>query len=228
MSRYNAITTVTLAATSFNLTTIASVQGDLGSIVSNPTDIAYLARIIRQASFSIAAYCNRVFALQSYQDVLKPDGNSSGVIFSGGLEPIVPANIPLVSVDSITVDGVALVADTDYEVDLKKGEIWRLDGSGCRWPWDGWKITMAYKAGFTLPSQTGTDNRLINAAPDIEDAIIRLVKARYLARDRDPYLKVDQVDGVGSQTYWVPDTPDGNMPTDVQEILDQYRFAALA
>lgn len=227
------ITTVIEPATCFDLTTLLNVKTDIG--LDDDTDAStdiYLKRVIRQTSKAIAQYCNLIFPLQTYQDVFRPQQDWWPVTIPNGQAPLVLARSPLVDVTSIVVkDGttdVTLVEDTDFEIDPQTGEIWRLDNYDNPRRWDAVKTVVVYRAGFTLPGQTGTDNQLEIVAPDLEDAAIRLIKARWLAKDRDPYLKTDTVDGVGTQTYWIPNSPDGNMPPDVQDILDNYRVPVIA
>lgn len=60
---------------------------------------------------------------------------------------------------------------------------------------------------------------------DIEDAVGRLVFSRYLARRRDPFIKSETTEGVGSVSYIVGDpTGEGaNFPPDVMDLLNNYR-----
>lgn len=227
------LNTVTVAATSFDLTTLLNVKTDFG--LDDDTDAAtdiYLKRVIRQVSSAISRYCNKVFALQTYQDVFRPQQDHWPVTLPNRTAPLMVTQSPLVSITSIVVkrgtEDVTLVAGTDFEVNLKTGELWRLDSYGNPRGWDAVKTTVIYVAGYTLPCQTGSVNTLLDNAPDLEDAAIRMVKARWLAKDRDPFLKTDQVDGVGSQTFWIPDSPDGNFPPDVQELLNDYRSPVIA
>ena len=224
------ITTVLEAAEDFDITTLLNVKTDCSIADGDPAVDIFLQRKIRQASASISQYCNRQFALQRYQDVIRPDqsGLPEGWINQQGAYQV--AKLPLVEVVSIKdYQGNTLVAGTDYEVNLETGEIYKLSSAGFPIPWPALRLTVEYWAGWTLPSgDPDGDNLLSITAPDVEDACIRLVKGAYLGKDRDPMLKTDEVAGVGSQTYWIPNSPTGNFPPDVQDILDNYRMLVIA
>lgn len=222
MPRGYRILTVTGAASSFDLTTLANLKDDLG--ITGAAEDTYLARAITQASSAVADYCNRVFAQQTYQVVIRPERDARPWAFPNGHDPFLLAPPPLVSVTSVDEDGTALVSGTDYEAALgDQPAIYRLNASGDPKDWPSVKITVVYVAGYVLPGNTGAT---LPAA--IEDATIRLVKGRRLARSRDPYLRVDDVSGIGRQEFWIPNGPDaGNMPPDVAEVLDKYRIPAL-
>lgn len=225
MTNYTRLVTVTSAASSQSLTTLLNVKTDLGVDDSNPSIDIYLGRLIKQTSASVSLYCNRVFAFQTYREVLRRSDNS----VSSEPEAIKTFHSPLVSVTSVVEDDTTLSAAAGgYELDTQQSKLWRLDSSSNRTAWAGSTITIVYKAGWNLPGSTTSENALLTTAPDIEDAVIRLIKSRYLARDRDPFLKVDEVAGVGSQQYWVPDTNDGNFPPEVRDILDNYRMIRVA
>jgi hypothetical protein len=223
MTQRSVLTTVTTAADSFKLTTVSNVRADLGLTDTSITD-DYLDRLVGQCSRTFANECNLEFALQVYRDTIRAS--------CGGLVPQQPGAIqlaksPLVSVTTVTEDGTVLTAVTDYEIDVANGLVYRLDSDGNRISWPAVTLIFDYKAGWTLPEQTlpaGGLNALIDNAPDAEDAVIRLVKARLLARDRDPYLRRDEVSGVGSQEFWIATANDGgNLPPDVEDIARNYR-----
>jgi hypothetical protein len=230
ITRNGRITTVITPAASFDLTTLLNVKSDLTINDVDPTIDIYLSRIITQVSGLISAECNRVFALQTYKDNFRPGRDNALGPCMNVLDYLAVANIPLVSVASVVEDGTALVVDTDYEIDLATGRLYRLDANNNRVHWNGKQIIVQYAAGWTLPSANNPagPNQLLVDAPELEDAVIELVKGRYLAKDRDPYLKVDQVDGVGSQTFWFPDTPVGAFPAAIDDILDSYRLTVMA
>lgn len=213
------ISTVVTAAASFNLTTRARVKAMLG-LTSNDDD-AYLDILIPQVTASISQYCNRVFALQTYQDQVKTKRPPRGMNWSLQL-----AHGPLVSVVSVTetTDGIdtVLVSGTDYDIDAKTSELFRLNSDGLTADWAAPKTVVIYRAGWTLPGQVGP-NALIDSAADVEDIAVRMIKARRDARSRDPFLKSEETAGIGRSEYWVPPGPSGNMTPDMTDVLDNYR-----
>ena len=213
------ISTVVTAAASFNLTTRDRAKAVLG--LTGNADDAYLNIVIPQVSASISQYCNRTFALQTYQDLIRLERSPRGMN-----SPLELTHWPLVSITSITetVDSVdtALVPGTDYEFDDTTAFLYRLGSNGLKTDWIATKIVVIYQAGWTLPGQTGP-NALIDDAADVEDIAIRMIKARRDARSRDPFLKAEETAGIGRNEYWVPPGPSGNMTPDMTDVLENYR-----
>ena len=228
IGRNAVITTVKTAAASIDLTSLLNVRADLNLPDADPTIDIYLSRIITQISGGMQSECNRTFAYQVYKDTVRP-GRDTGAGIDTSPEYIPTARIPLVSVASIIEDGTTLVVDTDYEVDVANSRVYRLNSSGNLCKWRGNKIVIEYGSGWTLPSAlVSGPNPLLQSAPELEAACIDMVKARYIARDRDPFLKSDTVEGVGSQTFWIPDVSPGKSPDHIQDILDDYRIPVIA
>jgi hypothetical protein len=105
------------------------------------------------------------------------------------------------------------VADQDYRLNAANGQLLRLSPyNGAVMWWEALPVTVAYEAGFsTIPD-------------DIEDAVIRMIRARWFARNRDPYLMSETIPGVREARWWIA-TGDqaGNMPPDVVDLLENYR-----
>jgi hypothetical protein len=221
------IVTVTKAATAFDLTLLDTAKADLRIEGDDEARDKYLSRVIRQVTASVQQFCNRVFALQSYEEVIRPERDRRPYLLPNGSNPLGLSKKPLIAVTAVTENGVALVAGTDYEVDFEAGFLYRLDGAGnpCLWP--SLKIVVDYDAGYVLPA-TDRDVAAVTLPADLEDAAIRLVKARFLAQTRDPYLKADEVAGIGRQEFWIAQGDDGNMPPDVTDILENYRTMVIA
>jgi hypothetical protein len=226
MVKRSVITTVTAASNSFKLTTVLNIRADLGLTDTSVTD-DYLDRLANQNSRAASQYCNREFALQGYRDTIRSLASCSGT-YPEQPEAIMLAKSPLVSVTTVTEDGTLLTAVTDYETDLATGFVYRLDSGGRRISWPFLDLVFDYKAGWTLPEQTlpaGGANPLVDNAPDLEDAVIRMVKGQYHARGREPSLMQQDTPNVGSRRWWVG--ADSITP-DIAGILDNYRIPAFA
>lgn len=217
MSNY-CITTVTTAATDFNLTTLANVRTDLA--VEGTDEDDFLGRAISKSSAAIASYCNRVFALQTYQDLIRPTRDSYPFFPPHGGQAIMVAKTPLVTVTSVTENDVVLVSGTDFEKDLETGALYRLDGSGHRSSWPSLKVVIVYTAGWVLPSGTQT------LPADVEDACVRMVRNARTMHKRPAGMKVEDVPGVVRREFWVS-ADGGNLTSDIIAILDNYRIPAL-
>jgi hypothetical protein len=100
----NSILTVTDAATSYDLTTLANVKAELG-ITSGDGD-TILRRYISGASQAAMQYCNRVFAVETVSEQFLP-GRRERMI-RGIVSPLQLSRWPLTAVSSVTEDGAAL------------------------------------------------------------------------------------------------------------------------
>src|SRR5260221_7896909 len=120
------VTTIVLAAAAnVVLTDIATAKSELGIEEADTSRDVWLARGLRQVSGTIRNYCNRVFAVQQYQDTFwlrahfwggNIHSNSHGSEVHD-FEPLMLAKVPLVAIDSVVdFDGNVLVEGTDFEV----------------------------------------------------------------------------------------------------------------
>jgi hypothetical protein len=214
------ITTVLTPATNFNLTSVENLRSDLALSDTSITD-DYLDRLIQQSARAIVKHCDLEFAVQTYRDAWK---NSSCPLTSSNV--LLAANLPLVEVTLVSEDGATLASGTSYESNKDSGALYRLNGSGSPQSWSRSNLVIEYRAGWLLPGEEADeDDESPPTAlpPDVEDACIRLVKARLLARGRDSNVRMENVEGVGSKQYWVPTGADsGNIPPDIADILAPY------
>lgn len=66
--------------------------------------------------------------------------------------------------------------------------------------------------------------------PDLTDISLRLITARFKARDRDPMLMSIDTEGIGIQRWWVGGSPGqtGPFPPEIAGLLDQYNMPVVA
>jgi hypothetical protein len=212
---YQVSTTVLQPAKSYDLTTIDAVKDELNEKTSANNDV--LKRYISSASAAASQYCNRVFAAEAVSDQFLPVQDPSFVIFSGRAMPLQLSRWPIVSVTSVMENGTALNAATDYMVDPIVGSITRLGVNGNPISWSYCAVTVSYVGGY------------IKIPLDVDDAIVRMVTRRFVARGRDPNLKQRNVPGILEESYWVSTgTETGNMSNDIADILDNYRVPLVA
>ena len=132
---------------------------------------------------------------------------------------------PIVAVTSVTEDGTNLTAGTDFILDPTNGRLIRLHCDGRPRRWCAASVVATYQAGYVLPGDTTGAARTLPY--DLEDAVCRLVATRWAERRRDPFVVEESVVGVGSTKY-VTAGPNGNMPPDVADLLDNYRVPVTA
>lgn len=226
MSGPTVITTVTTAATGlfpggqpYDLIDLATVKDELA--ISGSGSDAFLARKITQVSDEVHHFCNRVFQVEALSEKIYPwrDEVHFTVLSAERMQPLQVSRWPISAAPTVVetaIDGTAvpLVENTDYLVKYNVGQLVRLDANGLPKAWHARLVTVQYSAGFTtIPS-------------DIQDAVTRLIKILWFARNRDPMLRQENVTGVWEGSYWFaagPGSSTGNMPPDVEAILEKYR-----
>jgi hypothetical protein len=218
------VSTIVTAASSYDLTTLENIKDDLAIPDTDTSSDATLARFITEQSALVAQYCNRVFPIETMQDVIYPDRDPYPYQVTGMLSELMLSRWPVVSVASVT-DTVAvnvsntLVAGTDFVIDAARGWLTKTDpNTGYPTGWSPDQYTIQYTAGYFTP---GTDS----PPADLEMAVLRLVTARFKARGRDPFLKSQGEPNIGTEQYWVGAMPGqtGAFPPDIAAALEKYR-----
>ncbi len=118
---------------------------------------------------------------------------------------------PGVTVQTAPGSVQTLTPNKDYLVKPQSGQLMRLNPfTGTAMDWDAWPTTVTYTAGYaTLPG-------------DLTDACIRMVTKMFWNRGRDPSI-MEQAQPAGTTRYWVDDNKGGNLPPDIEDLLESYR-----
>ena len=159
------ITTVLTASASTDLTDLSTIKDELSIPAADTANDAWLARAQQQSSTAIANFCNRTFAVQLYKDNIRRrlDWWYAGYL-PNDRTPLSLGCAPVVAVISIVEDGVTLVPSTDYEADLDRGFLYRLDAtSGDPTNWTSEQVVVVYLSGYgsqavqaaTVPANPG-------------------------------------------------------------------------
>lgn len=207
--RHVVVTTVTAPASDRKLVALADVKTELG--ITGTTDDTWLTGVISRASAAAVQYCNREFVSEAIKDEFWPERDAYPYQVPGGLAPLQLSRWPATAVASVVEIDQVLVDGSDYRSDLAAGQLYRLDGSLYPTAWLPRPIKVEYTAGYT------------SVPFDVQDAVIRMVKARWFMRARDPLLKQEDVPGVYSAAYWVSTGGEGAITPDVADLLDNYR-----
>jgi hypothetical protein len=188
----------------FDLTTLADVKAEL-DITGTTQDTALSAQITTWSKV-IADYCNRVFA---QQHVIETFTNSIRPQPRERLGELVLSRFPVASINSITVDTVALDA-TDYEFDAEQGMVWRTDGC----VWRG-KVAVDYVGGYDLPT---------DAPAALSRACIELVKVQRFMATRDRTIR-EVAHGDARVAYFGPQgaATGGALPPNVIDLISTFR-----
>lgn len=198
--------TIISPAESHRLTTLAAVKAELQ--VTGGTDDAYLSGLIDQASDMVQTWCSRTFALERVRETIDRRTGSESIMLS---------RFPVATIITATLGG-QVIDPADIETE-DGGFVYRLDGTGSRTGWQSGRFIIEYDAGFVLPDQPAP-----TLPKDIERAALTLVKGEWFARNRDPLIRSEDVNGVSSTTYWVGGFGAGaSLPPDVEGLLAKHR-----
>ncbi|MCO5132443.1 MAG: hypothetical protein M9932_18125 [Xanthobacteraceae bacterium] len=199
--------TIIEAAAETKLTTIAAAKAEMQ--LTSGADDAYLTTLIDQASDAVRSWCKRVFAIETVRESIYPDTPGKSLMLS---------RWPVVAIAAVTINGVVEdVANVEAE---DSGHLFRLDASGCRASWPSGRIVVEYSGGYVLPGQP---NRTL--PNDIERAALSLVRGSWFARTRDPLIRSEAVDGIGSTDYFSGTV--SRLPPDAESLLSPYRNVKL-
>jgi hypothetical protein len=191
------ITIITPPTTNM-LTVTATAARELA--ISDAT--AGLQELIGQASDVCARYCGR------------PEGFGRATVRQTERN----VNLPCIILDrdiapaitSVIEDGTTL-AVTDYELDGSL--LYRLSGD-YRIQWRATVLQVNYAAGYTL---------LTDLPQDIERACLIVLQAIYSSRGRDPHIRSESADGVGSVSYLDPRSNSDALPAQAITLLQPWR-----
>lgn len=215
---YRIISTVVTAATKTDLVTLATVKEDLEIQPGNTSSDAVLTRYIRYASQAIQQYCNRLFAIETIKDEFFFDPSTWPPKTRHNVVGLTLSKHPVTTVASVIENGQALSGTSDYRIDKDSGLLTRLSPDGLTFrDFSGWPVSVQYEAGFeSIPV-------------DVEDACLRMIRARFISRSRDPNIRSESIPGVRDVSYWVATGSDAaNMTPDVADLLDNYRMPVVA
>lgn len=149
-----------------------------GAVANEIGDVGQglVEELILRASSTVETICGRSFALERVRQTFGGHGARGA--------SVTLARWPVVEIHAVTANGSALPADR-YE--LEHGVL--LGGYG--------RVVVEYTAGYVLPGEEGR-----NLPHDIERVVIQLVKQDFFLHGRDPSIRSEDVDGVGSTSYF--------------------------
>lgn len=190
------VTSPIITAAARRLTTAAKVQAVLFGGAT--TDTALIETLIDRVSASAARYCNIASDPAGVVPTLGREtcrATWRPLMTGRGCMLLLPWRFPVTTISEVVEDGVSLDAG-NYE--LRAGAMLeRLNDDGIPVPWSSASIVVTYVVGWDL-TQADT------VAPDVEAAVIDQVKAMYHGRARDPALRSEATESVGSASYSVP------------------------
>lgn len=205
---------LTPAATN-DLTVLATVKEELGIAPEDTTKDLRLLRLISEASSIVAQACKREgFGRALYRETFSSHHGTHwrrhGVILEQDLNPVI---------ETVTVDGVEVDA-SGYALDsgiLRR----RILGNASTiligsYGWNCHRLEITYWAGWEL---------LAGVPPAVERVALDVVSALWSRRTamlRDPSIRSEQIDGVGTITYGTQAAAAPLVDTARYPVLEQY------
>jgi len=210
--------TVNTAAPVTDMTELDQVATELGLSASEKTTHTNLInRLIKVNSDLIRSYTGRVFAQETVTETF----------FTFGHERLIVSRTPIVSIDTIELDGNTVDSD-NYEIeDAGAGFIWNETG------WDRTNVlhgpytptpkrvgkfdwSVKYTAGYKMPGEASR-----NFPYDLEEACIKLVKQDFFERAQNPNISSEEI-GDARIDYGVGRYERREKLDIVSDVLDKY------
>lgn len=195
-------------AVSTKLTNVERTCQIMGGLTASNSTIS---ECIIQASRVIVEHCRRPFGLETVRETfICNQVRGDGPLLS---------RAPVVEILAVRDGSGTLIAPTGYAVDVRTGRLRCLDANGFPTPWWwhwGSGLSVDYRAGYILP---GDDAEMWTIPEPVERACMLLVVSFLSVRDRDPTVKQDTVEGVGSRSFYVPGATDKLASPEAQQLL---------
>ena len=179
---------------------VVALRSALGVADTDTAATAELSRALLVASRQIDGYCGRTFAHAAARALY--DDEELGTYWLGW-RALYVLRYPLVSVTSVTRDGVAL----PYSQRIDSVRV----GQGS-YPVEG-DITVAYAGGYQLPGTA-----LPDLPADLEQACYDIARGIYTRRSRSPDIVSESLAGIADVAF----SPT-SIPLGTRALLDPYR-----
>ena len=188
------------SAATGDLTTLATAKRELA--ITDTAQDARIADLIREASDLVAQWCNRSgFGRETLRQTER---------LASPLDVVVLQRDLGVVVTSVTEDRLALPAE-DYE---RAGMLLYRLRDGIRVAWSARLVVAEYQAGFVLPNE---------APPALERACLDLLAGLWHGQGRNPAVRTETTEGVGSVGYFEPRADTLPIAVDRLAALERYR-----
>jgi hypothetical protein len=201
------IVTVTSAAASINLTDLETVKTELG--ITDDSQDEQIEQWIAQASAIAATYCRRVFGEETVRETFRPEYNGYSCATYREFLPL--SRTPVSSITSVTNDDGSVSA-SEYEYDSVKGHLYFLTNSVVsRWGFTQ-SVVVTYVAGYAED----------DVPPDLERAVLSIIKDMRADANRDPNLIEKEIEGVARYRWWAPSDAKAVLPVEITGLLEPY------
>lgn len=201
------VLTVLTPAASHALSTLSATAAECGTTIGAIPDLGLL---VRAASEAVVAYTGRSWVRESVREVWRGNGQ--------GVRALMLRRTPVVEVTAASVDGVALNLATEIELDAGPGLLYRLDLDD-RISWGGRVVRVEYSGGYLPPGADDADMPAI-----VQRSVAKIVAGWYHGQGRDPRLRSQTIEDVGSKSWVDPTADDLGLPPGIAPLLDPLRW----
>lgn len=203
----SSVLTVVTPAAAQDLATLAMAATECGSTVSAIPDLGLL---VAAASEAVVNYTGRAWVREAVREVWRGDGRR--------VRALLLRRTPVYEITAVSVDGVALNLATEIECDTGAGTLHRLD-LDARIDWGGRVVVVEYVGGYLAPGATGS-----NMPAVVQRAVAKIVAGWYHGQGRDPRLRSQTTEDVGSKSWVDPSADDLGLPPGIAALLDPLRW----
>ncbi|MBO1361529.1 phage head-tail connector protein [Acetobacter sacchari] len=204
------------------LASLADLKADLG--ISDASQDARLALLLQDASSMALVYVGRPLIDRAWCDVIELGCEARQSDFVLGRYPVSAVTGLTIGATALDVDTVAALA-----INPEAGILYPPDDGSARC-WMAARYVVTYRAGYTLDSVTADGTTVVRGTlpASIQRAVRLTAAALWHATGRDPLLKSESEQGVGSTSWDTSAAATGGMPQAAADILDAYRPAGVA
>lgn len=181
---------------------------------SDTSQDSVLTNMLLAASSAVQRYIGRQITVADWSDRIRIRNGDRLLSLSLGVHPVL-------SVAEVLLDGQVLPVPAEgWDFDPLCGILYPPNG---HWWWPG-RYSVSYRAGWAVPGMKGADDKPlpVTLPPDIQQAVLTAARSFYSAKDRDPLLKSESEQGVGSTSWAMPDALSGGLPPDAAAFLSRY------
>lgn len=201
------------------LALLEDLKADMG--ITDATQDTRLSSILLEASSMAVAYIGRPILQTDWRDIFDiPPGEK--------LLGLVLKNYPLVQINAFSSNGTLLTGDqiAALNVEPNSGTIWPADNGVPLWI--SGKYVVTYTAGYIAPGdKNGTPSDPWSVPLDIQRAVRLVASSIWNSSGRDPLLKSESEQGVGSTSWNTPAPGLAGMPQSAADALARYRAGGI-
>lgn len=195
------------------LASLSDLKSDLN--IADDTQNADLTRRLLEASSAVLAYIGRPILSSDWRDIIDLRQGQPSI-------SLILGRYPVTQIKAVSINGTAMASDdltNVFEVmDADAGMLYPQDSGSCLWHPARYVIT--YTAGYSPPAADGTGGTF---PLEIQRAIRITAAASWHGSDRDPNLKSESEQGVGSTSWVATASGTGGLPQDAANLLAAYR-----